>query len=81
MRECKRCLPAPFPEKFGLKSSKKRSRNFLASCVLGEAILTTSMLDRLLHHSEIILIRGGGYRFLKKRKEGLLTSSMAVGTD
>ena len=81
MRECKRCLPAPFPEKFGLKVQKKEAATSSRANVLGEAILTTAMLDRLLHHSEIILIRGDDYRFLKKRKEGLLTSSMAVGTD
>ena len=35
---------------------------------------------RLLHHSEIIVIRGDSYRLLEKRKEGLLTSARAVGT-
>lgn len=48
--------------------------------VLGDATLTTTMLDRLLHHSEIIVIRGDSYRLLEKRKEGLLTSARAVGT-
>ena len=48
--------------------------------VLGDATLTTAMLDRLLHHSEIIMIRGDSYRLLEKRKEGLLTSARAVGT-
>lgn len=48
--------------------------------VLGDATLTTAMLDRLLHHSEIILIRGDSYRLLEKRKEGLLTSARAAGT-
>ena len=48
--------------------------------VLGDATLTTAMLDRLLHHSEIIVIRGDSYRLLEKRKEGLLTSARAVGT-
>lgn len=43
--------------------------------VLGDATLTTAMLDRLLHHSEIIVIRGDSYRLLEKRKEGLLTVS------
>lgn len=48
--------------------------------VLGDATLTTAMLDRLLHHSEIILIRGDSYRLLEKQKEGLLTSARAAGT-
>ena len=48
--------------------------------VQGDATLTTAMLDRLLHHSEIIVIRGDSYRLLEKRKEGLLTSARAVGT-
>ena len=39
-----------------------------------------AMLDRLLHHSEIIVIHGDSYRLLEKRKEGLLTSARAVGT-
>ena len=46
--------------------------------VLGDATLTTAMLDRLLHHSEIIVIRGDSYRLLEKRKEGLLTPSFIV---
>ena len=53
---------------------------FVWANVLGDATLTTAMLDRLLHHSEIILIRGDSYRLLEKRKEGLLTSVRAVGT-
>ncbi len=48
--------------------------------VLGDATLTTAMLDRLLHHSEIILIRGDSYRLLEKQKEGLLTSARAAST-
>ena len=48
--------------------------------VLGDATLTSAMLDRLLHHSEIALIRGDSYRLMEKRKEGLLTSVRAIGT-
>lgn len=48
--------------------------------VIGDATLTTALLDRLLHHSEIVLIRGDSYRLLEKRKEGFLTSVRAAGT-
>lgn len=48
--------------------------------VLGDATLTTAILDRLLHHSEIVLIRGDSYRLLEKKKEGFLTSVRAAGT-
>lgn len=48
--------------------------------VLGDATLTTAMLDRLLHHSEVVLIRGDSYRLLEKKKEGFLTSVRAAGT-
>lgn len=44
---------------------------------------TTPLWDgshRLLHHSEIVLIRGDSYRLLEKRKEGFLTSVRAAGT-
>lgn len=48
--------------------------------VIGDATLTTALLDRLLHHCEIVLILGDSYRLLEKRKEGFLTSVRAAGT-
>ncbi len=43
--------------------------------VLGDDILATAILDRLLHHSHIITIRGDSYRLKKKRRAGLVKPS------
>ena len=40
--------------------------------VLGDAVVATAILDRLLHHSHIITIRGDSYRLKSKRRSGLL---------
>jgi DNA replication protein DnaC len=42
--------------------------------LLGDTVLATAILDRLLHHSETITIRGDSYRLREKRQAGLLTS-------
>ena len=38
-------------------------------------MITTAILDRLLHHSHVINMRGESYRLKDKRQSGLLTSS------
>lgn len=38
----------------------------------GNAALTSAMLDRLLHHSHVIQIRGESYRLKDKRKAGVI---------
>jgi DNA replication protein DnaC len=43
--------------------------------VFGDQILATAILDRLLHHSTILTIKGESYRLKEKRKAGLLTRS------
>lgn len=40
--------------------------------VFGDAVVATAILDRLLHHSHVITIRGDSYRLRSKRKSGLL---------
>jgi DNA replication protein DnaC len=40
--------------------------------VLGNAIIATAILDRLLHHSVVINIKGESYRLREKQKAGLL---------
>lgn len=40
--------------------------------VFGDNVLATALLDRLLHHSKIVTIRGDSYRLLEKRRSGLL---------
>lgn len=40
--------------------------------VLGDAVIATAILDRLLHHSHVVNIRGESYRLREKRHAGLL---------
>jgi len=40
--------------------------------VFGDAVVATAILDRLLHHSHVITIRGDSYRLREKRLTGLL---------
>ena len=40
--------------------------------VFGDPVVATAILDRLLHHSTVITIRGDSYRLREKRRSGLL---------
>ncbi len=40
--------------------------------VFGDPVVATAILDRLLHHSHVITIRGESYRLREKRRAGLL---------
>jgi len=42
--------------------------------VFGDPIIATGVLDRLLHHSSTVNIRGESYRLKDRRKAGLLSS-------
>jgi predicted ATPase len=42
--------------------------------VLGDTVIATAILDRLLHHSHVINIRGESYRLREKKRAGLLGS-------
>ena len=44
----------------------------------GNAALTSAMIDRLLHHSHVIQIRGESYRLKDKRKAGMLGQDIVV---
>jgi IstB-like ATP binding protein len=39
---------------------------------LGDPIIATAILDRLLHHSTTVNIRGESYRLKERRKAGLI---------
>jgi DNA replication protein DnaC len=39
--------------------------------VFGDPVVATAILDRLLHHSHVLTIRGDSYRLRAKRKSGL----------
>jgi hypothetical protein len=43
--------------------------------VFGDPIIATAILDRLLHHSVSLNIRGESYRLKERRKAGLLATS------
>lgn len=43
--------------------------------VLGDAVIATAILDRLLHHSHVLNIRGESYRLREKRRAGLFGGS------
>jgi DNA replication protein DnaC len=45
--------------------------------VFGDVVVATVILDRLLHHSHVITIRGDSYRLREKRRSGLLTKTAA----
>lgn len=40
--------------------------------VFGDAVVATAILDRLLHHSHVLTIRGESYRLREKRRSGLI---------
>ena len=42
--------------------------------VFGDAVVATAILDRMLHHSHVITIRGESYRLREKRRSGLFNS-------
>ena len=41
----------------------------------GDSVIATAILDRLLHHSHVISIRGESYRLREKRKAGTLLAA------
>jgi DNA replication protein DnaC len=45
--------------------------------VFGETTIATAILDRLLHHSTTINIRGESYRLKERKKAGLLSSALS----
>lgn len=46
--------------------------------VFGDAVVATAILDRLLHHSHVVTIRGDSYRLKAKRKSGLVRDAAAL---
>lgn len=46
--------------------------------VFGDPVVATAILDRLLHHSAVITIRGDSYRLREKRRSGLLQKTGAA---
>jgi len=48
--------------------------------VFGDQVIATAILDRLLHHSTTINIKGESYRLKEKRRAGLLSRPMPEAT-
>lgn len=48
--------------------------------VFGDAVVAAAILDRLLHHSTIVTIRGDSYRLREKRRSGLVKPHTAAAT-
>ena len=46
--------------------------------LLGDTVITSAILDRLLHHSHVLNIRGESYRLKEKRQAGLFSSHQVV---
>jgi len=42
----------------------------------GDKVVTTAILDRILHHSHIINIQGDSYRLKEKKESGLISSDI-----
>ena len=49
--------------------------------VFGDPVIATAILDRPLHHSHVINIRGESYRLREKRRSGLLRSTIESKQD
>ena len=47
--------------------------------IFGDAVIATAILDRLLHHSHVITIRGDSFRLREKRRSGLVKSALVEG--
>ena len=43
--------------------------------VFGDEMIAAAILDRLLHHSHILVIQGDSYRLKQKKRAGLLGST------
>ena len=42
----------------------------------GDKIVTSAILDRVLHHSHVINIQGDSYRLKEKKQAGILSSDL-----
>ena len=47
--------------------------------LLGDAVIASAVLDRLLHHSHVLNIPGESYRLREKRQAGLFSSHHLLG--
>ena len=55
-----------------LVSGSRESSRSTARSKTADPVVATAILDRLLHHSHVLTIRGDSYRLRAKRKSGLI---------
>ena len=48
--------------------------------ILGHTVIASAILDRLMHHSHVLNIRGESCRLRERRQAGLFTSHQLLGT-
>ena len=53
----------------------------LSADVFGDPVIATAVLDRLLHHSITVNIRGESYRLREKLKAGLLKPKVGAAAE
>ena len=59
----------------GAASAGGYTRWAIAVVALGDHAAVGAMLDRLLHHSHVLTIRGDSYRLREKRRAGVVPKS------
>ncbi len=47
--------------------------------LLGDTVIASAVLDRLLHHGHVLNIRGESYRLREKRQSGIFSSHHLLG--
>ena len=47
--------------------------------MFSDQVVATAILDRLLHHSHVLTVRGDSYRLREKRRSGLINSTRSEG--
>ena len=47
--------------------------------LLGDTVIASAVLDRLLHHSHVLNIRGESYRLREKRQSRIFSSHHLLG--
>ena len=48
--------------------------------LLGDTVIASAVLDRLLHHSHVLKVRGESHRLREKRQSGIFSSHHLLGT-
>jgi DNA replication protein DnaC len=87
-RRCRGAICRSSPTRRICSSSWSRAATSAAACfltsnrsigewgtVFGDPVVATAILDRLLHHSHVVTIRGDSHRLREKRRSGLIKAA------